>query len=419
MVIVVTAIVMMIVILAVILFSDFDGDGLSNIQEMSIGTGLFNADTDGDGLSDGLELQLGLNPLLADTDGDGLSDGQEQVLGTNPLLADTDGDGLNDKVEVDGWYVLVSGVGYYVQTSNPLIMDTDGDGLNDYDEFTQKTDPRKSDTDDDNLTDKFEIEFLGIGSPRRRFNPLVFDSDGDGIGDGKEYEISQSPDTDKDGIPDLYEVEFMAAYGANPNRRDIFVEIDRTENGGSKWWQQTRWLTESEKSDLVNVFKNALILNPDGSWGVDLHLIEDELVPYINVWNTDIYGDPFSLDVNKCHEAYRFYRDNYKSYGKGVYYCVLRFGGSYSYDFGFTVGVAYASNTSSIAEIFMHELGHSLGLHTFDGIDSIKYTFEEYPSVMNGNSPSDYLGYSSSGVFSDWAYLENHGFDLYKYFWGY
>ena len=42
-------------------------------------------DSDGDGLSDNEELALGTNPLSADTDGDGIRDGMEVVLGTNPL----------------------------------------------------------------------------------------------------------------------------------------------------------------------------------------------------------------------------------------------------------------------------------------------------------------------------------------------
>ena len=42
-------------------------------------------DTDGDGLTDVEELALGTNPLVADTDGDGYSDGLEVAGGTNPL----------------------------------------------------------------------------------------------------------------------------------------------------------------------------------------------------------------------------------------------------------------------------------------------------------------------------------------------
>ena len=42
-------------------------------------------DTDGDGLSDAEELRLGTNPLVADTDGDGFGDGEEVKKGFNPL----------------------------------------------------------------------------------------------------------------------------------------------------------------------------------------------------------------------------------------------------------------------------------------------------------------------------------------------
>ncbi len=58
-------------------------------------------DSDGDGLSDAEELELGTNPLLQDTDEDGLSDYEEvNRTGTDPLLADTDADGLPDGDEI-------------------------------------------------------------------------------------------------------------------------------------------------------------------------------------------------------------------------------------------------------------------------------------------------------------------------------
>lgn len=66
------------------------------------------ADTDGDGVTDYQEIALGTNPSAVDSDGDGLTDGQEVTLGTNPLSADTDGDGITD-----GWEVA--------HGSNPLL----------------------------------------------------------------------------------------------------------------------------------------------------------------------------------------------------------------------------------------------------------------------------------------------------------
>ncbi len=81
---------------------DRDGDGLSDQQELVIGTNPDNPDTDGDGLLDGEEVLLyGTNPLVRDTDNDGLSDFDEvRVYGTDPRNPDTDGDGCSDGLEV-------------------------------------------------------------------------------------------------------------------------------------------------------------------------------------------------------------------------------------------------------------------------------------------------------------------------------
>lgn len=79
---------------------DSDGDGLTDDQELLLGTDPFNPDTDGDGLLDGTEVDIGTDPLNPDTDGDGLSDGYEvNVSLTDPLNPDTDGDGLTDDID--------------------------------------------------------------------------------------------------------------------------------------------------------------------------------------------------------------------------------------------------------------------------------------------------------------------------------
>lgn len=128
---------------------DSDGDGLTDAQELQLGTDPHKADTDGDGLTDGEEVnKYHTNPLVSDTDGDGLSDGDEVLTyKTNPLKSDTDGDGISDGDEVLKYH------------TNPLKKDSDGDGLSDYDEiFKYKTDPNKVDTDGDGFTDGQEIE---------------------------------------------------------------------------------------------------------------------------------------------------------------------------------------------------------------------------------------------------------------------
>lgn len=62
-------------------------------------------DFDGDGLSDDEEKTLGTNPQKSDTDNDGLFDREEvKVYQTDPRNPDTDGDGNPDGVEVKSGY---------------------------------------------------------------------------------------------------------------------------------------------------------------------------------------------------------------------------------------------------------------------------------------------------------------------------
>lgn len=58
-------------------------------------------DTDGDGLTDADELALGTDPAVGDTDVDRLGDADEVALGTDPLAADSDVDGYFDGDEVN------------------------------------------------------------------------------------------------------------------------------------------------------------------------------------------------------------------------------------------------------------------------------------------------------------------------------
>ena len=132
---------------------DRDGDGLSNAKEASLHTNPDNWDTDGDGLADKLEYDsqdsLGTDPTRADTDGDGLSDGLEYRIGTKINVKDSDDDGLTDGDEVfhptaggwaGGWTVSLRTRTAWV-FSNPLVADTDGDGLNDRSERNEATSP--------------------------------------------------------------------------------------------------------------------------------------------------------------------------------------------------------------------------------------------------------------------------------------
>ncbi|MDO9542993.1 MAG: OmpA family protein [Kiritimatiellia bacterium] len=104
-------------------------------------------DSDGDGLSDAEELQLGTDPHNPDTDGDGLTDGEEvKKYHTDPLNPDTDYDALTDGAEV------------YNHKTNPLVRDTDNGGVADGHEVIEdNTNPL--DPSDDLLLFTLHIEF--------------------------------------------------------------------------------------------------------------------------------------------------------------------------------------------------------------------------------------------------------------------
>jgi Tol biopolymer transport system component len=164
---------------------DSDGDGLTDSEEIEIGTDPNNPDTDGDELWDGDEVLRGTNPLNPDSDGDGLSDGEEVLRrATDPLNPDTDNDALIDGEEVQ-------------RGTDPLKPDTDTDGLMDGDEIQRGTDPLNPDSDADKLTDGQEVQ-LGT-------DPLNPDTDNDRLIDGDESlpcPDPLNPDSDADAIID-------------------------------------------------------------------------------------------------------------------------------------------------------------------------------------------------------------------------
>lgn len=78
---------------------DFDGDGLTNLEEYLLGSDPTSNDSNGDGLSDQQLALIGHNPASTDYDGDGVTNLDEAAAGTDPFLTDTDGDGVNDNAD--------------------------------------------------------------------------------------------------------------------------------------------------------------------------------------------------------------------------------------------------------------------------------------------------------------------------------
>lgn len=149
-----------------VIMPDTDGDGLEDCIELYYGSDIEIKDTDGDGLDDYYEVAISsTSPVNVDTDSNGILDGDEDYDGdglsileekaacTNPWDSDTDWDNLTDGDEVN------------IYGTNPLLPDTDDDGLDDEDEILLGTDPLNPDTDGDGILDgdeRFEQTFTYV-----------------------------------------------------------------------------------------------------------------------------------------------------------------------------------------------------------------------------------------------------------------
>ena len=309
---------------------DSDSDGLSDYDEIVIGTNPTIDDTDGDGEGDALDA-FPLDPdEFADTDGDGvgnnsdedddndgLTDIEEQVLGTNPLLEDTDADSYSDledafPTDAKEWSDL-DGDGIGDNTD----VDLDGDGIvNEIDPFP--TDPSEwldtdgdgignnadEDDDGDGLKDSEEAE---VGS-----NPLVVDTDGDGYNDfedalptdpnewidtdGDGVGNNTDTDDDGDGLSDIDEI----ASGSDPlvvdtdgdgfiDGEDAFV-LDETE------WLDTDGDGTGDNADTDDD-GDGLTDEEEGPLGTDPKLADTDGDGLIDS------DDPFPTDASKTNPA--------------------------------------------------------------------------------------------------------------------
>jgi uncharacterized repeat protein (TIGR01451 family) len=90
--------------------------------------------------------------------------------------------------------------------------------------------------------------------------PLCRDSDGDGLLDA--WEIN-GYDHNGDGVIDVD----LPAMGANPYRKDLFLELDYMVGPG-----HDHMPNQNAVAAVVRAFANAPVANPDGTFGIQLHV---------------------------------------------------------------------------------------------------------------------------------------------------
>jgi hypothetical protein len=212
------------------IITDSDGDGIPDAWKIEYFGSIDHPDSgaaddpDGDGLTNLREYQTGLNPTDPDSDGDGLLDA-DNIAATNedPRYSafPTAGIHFTDEGSVRTFY----GENHF--ETDPLNPDTDGDGLIDGDSVTVNSeDPRHAAWDTLGIV---HTEDGGartfIGEIPTGTNPTNWDTDSDGLSDGREVGVygtnPLNPDTDGDGVGDWYELYSAFTNPLDPEDRPI------------------------------------------------------------------------------------------------------------------------------------------------------------------------------------------------------
>lgn len=320
----------------------------------------------------------------------------------------------------------------------------------------QATTPIELDLSSQTMTIIFSIQDLGdsiydsaviIDNVRYLFgpnctagiNPLT-DTDGDGLSDVWE---TDGIDYDNDGVPELD----LPAMGADPNRADIFVEIDWMFESPTCIWFVC-WGGEdfspmgAALTDVVAAFAAAPITNPDGTTGITMHIdsgpgsvmdpdtgatwgsmSQANALPHsgeIGSFSGSTY-DWTEFDALKVANFDPFRRDafHYAVYAdslQGVGWSGISRGIPGS-DYLVTQGQFTNANFTRIQErgTFMHELGHNLDLY-HDGGPNGTFNYDtSYMSVMNyayqlvGIGTTSTLDYSRGAPYDDWANIRFDG----------
>lgn len=233
-------------------------------------------------------------------------------------------------------------------------------------------------------------------------NIKELDSDGDGLADVWE---TNGYDANGDGTVDVN----LPALGADPLRKDLFVEVD---------WMPGRDPQPEVWDYSERLFANAPVLNSDGSNGINLHIDRGQrgagggggsIIPYhygLLLRSMPCY--PFDMPrVRTCGDFIALKRANFDSSRLRIYrYCIFGVDnangsvsgeaeGSPANDFIVTIGTVTPTRAEiafAQTHVFLHELGHTLGWY-HGGNDGLMFK-PNYNSIMS-------YRYNNEGVDTD------------------
>lgn len=257
------------------------GTGSGNVQQFLVPEGATALHL---GFADGLN---GQGVPCCYSDNTGLLFVEYSVQGTPAPITDTDDDGVSDEDEED-------------HGTNPSDPDSDDDSLPDQEEQEQGTDPLNDDTDGDGLLDGWEVEGGG------------FDLDNDGVIDVMRDDVFGPYAEDSTGEPNINSAgHILASYTGfvrppNPLHKDVYLELDwqDCDKGGCPDHvnvvntlpppylnnstiqiplplDPTHHAPDIEAlSEVIDVFKNAPVLNVDNRPGVNLHILVDQALEH-------------------------------------------------------------------------------------------------------------------------------------------
>jgi len=244
----------------------------------------------------------------------------------------------------------------------------------------------------------YQTPLAALGAPDPQCSYGAADTDGDGLCDIAETSYGtdpENPDTDGDALGDGVEIYGyvsdagaldLPSLGANPLRRDVFLEID---------YMPGLAPTPSAVARVVQAFAEAPVKNPDGTSGVTLHAEVDQQIASADAVENmiDVEND-FKAIKSKYFEPIRAFAFHYAVFGDR-FNDSLRSGRSFGIPgtgFVVTLGAWRTRGGTELqqAGTLMHELGHNLGLTHGGGADHMTFK-PNFLSVMNYHYQTDGL----------------------------